>query len=46
MLQESFEHFINVRQNKPAELVAKYIDTKLRATTKARIVISIVISRN
>ncbi|KAI9090838.1 cullin [Phlyctochytrium arcticum] len=29
-LRESFEHFINQRQNKPAELIAKYIDGKLR----------------
>ena len=29
--KESFENFINQRQNKPAELIAKYIDSKLRA---------------
>ena len=32
--QESFETFINVRQNKPAELIAKFVDTKLRAGNK------------
>ncbi|KAG9293661.1 hypothetical protein G9A89_018998 [Geosiphon pyriformis] len=30
-LKESFENFINQRQNKPAELIAKYLDRKLRA---------------
>jgi len=30
-LKEAFEHFINSRQNKPAELVARYIDGKLRS---------------
>ena len=29
-MKEAFEHFINMRQNKPAEFVAKYIDCKLR----------------
>ena len=33
-LKDSFEHFINQRQNKPAELIAKYIDNKLRAGNK------------
>ncbi|CAF0834679.1 unnamed protein product [Brachionus calyciflorus] len=33
-LKDSFEHFINQRSNKPAELIAKYIDTKLRAGNK------------
>ncbi|KAL3847408.1 hypothetical protein ACJMK2_018321 [Sinanodonta woodiana] len=33
-MKESFEHFINVRQNKPAELIAKYVDSKLRAGNK------------
>ncbi|CAG8438138.1 568_t:CDS:10 [Ambispora leptoticha] len=30
-LKESFETFINQRQNKPAELIAKYLDAKLKA---------------
>ncbi|RKO83632.1 Cullin family-domain-containing protein [Blyttiomyces helicus] len=29
-LKESFENFINMRQNKPAELIAKFVDVKLR----------------
>lgn len=33
-MKESFENFINVRQNKPAELIAKYVDSKLRAGNK------------
>jgi hypothetical protein len=33
-MKESFEHFINQRQNKPAELIAKYVDCKLRAGNK------------
>nr|XP_054770971.1 cullin-4A-like [Lytechinus pictus] len=33
-LKESFENFINKRLNKPAELVAKYVDNKLRAGNK------------
>lgn len=33
-LKDSFEHFINQRQNRPAELVAKYIDNKLRSGNK------------
>lgn len=33
-LKDSFEHFINQRSNKPAELIAKYIDNKLRAGNK------------
>ncbi|KAF5825773.1 Cullin, partial [Dunaliella salina] len=34
--QESFENFINQRQNKPAELIAKFIDAKLRAGNKGQ----------
>lgn len=30
-LKEAFEHFINQRTNKPAELIAKFVDSKLRA---------------
>ena len=33
-LKESCENFINVRQNKPAELIAKYIDAMLRMGNK------------
>lgn len=33
-LQEAFENFINKRPNKPAELIAKFVDTKLRAGNK------------
>ena len=34
-LKESFEHFINLRQNKPAELIAKFLDSKLRSGNKS-----------
>lgn len=30
-LKEAFEYFINQRANKPAELIAKFIDARLRA---------------
>ncbi|KAH9820498.1 Cullin [Melampsora americana] len=30
VIKEGFENFINQRQNKPAELIAKYLDQKLR----------------
>ena len=33
-LKESCENFINVRQNKPAELIAKYIDAMLKTGNK------------
>jgi len=33
-LKEAFEHFINQRPNKPAELIAKFVDSKLRAGNK------------
>ncbi|XP_046371924.1 cullin-4A-like [Haliotis rufescens] len=33
-MKDSFENFINQRQNKPAELIAKYVDSKLRAGNK------------
>jgi len=29
--KEGFEHFINVRDNKPAELIAKFLDARLRS---------------
>ncbi|CAJ0646551.1 12347_t:CDS:10 [Entrophospora sp. SA101] len=34
-VKESFEMFINQRQNKPAELIAKYVDQKLRQGNKS-----------
>ncbi|KAI8062175.1 cullin-4-like protein [Gongronella butleri] len=34
VLKESFEQFINTRNNKPAEQLAKFIDQKLRAQGK------------
>ncbi|CAH2223460.1 cullin-4A [Pelobates cultripes] len=34
MMKESFETFINKRANKPAELIAKYVDSKLRSGNK------------
>lgn len=33
-LKEAFETFVNQRANKPAELIAKYLDMKLRAGNK------------
>ncbi|KAJ1117587.1 hypothetical protein NDU88_005784 [Pleurodeles waltl] len=33
-MKESFETFINKRPNKPAELIAKHVDSKLRAGNK------------
>lgn len=33
-LRDAFETFINERHNKPAELIAKFIDTKLRSGYK------------
>lgn len=33
-MKEAFESFINKRANKPAELIAKYVDSKLRAGNK------------
>uniref|UniRef100_A0A8C5LS28 Cullin family profile domain-containing protein n=1 Tax=Leptobrachium leishanense TaxID=445787 RepID=A0A8C5LS28_9ANUR len=33
-MKESFENFINRRANKPAELIAKYVDSKLRSGNK------------
>lgn len=33
-LREAFEFFVNLRSNKPAELIAKYVDMKLRAGNK------------
>ena len=33
-VKEAFEQFINVRQNRPAELIAKFIDGKLRSGNK------------
>ncbi|CAK9867204.1 unnamed protein product [Sphagnum jensenii] len=33
-IKDAFEHLINLRQNRPAELIAKFIDSKLRAGNK------------
>ena len=33
-LKEAFEHFINQRQNRPAELIAKYVDAMMRSGNK------------
>ncbi|CAN6847655.1 unnamed protein product [Brassica oleracea] len=33
-IKDSFEHLINLRQNRPAELIAKFLDEKLRAGNK------------
>lgn len=33
-LKEAFENFINIRPNKPAELIAKFVDSKLKAGNK------------
>ncbi|KAF8382850.1 cul-4 [Pristionchus pacificus] len=33
-LKDSFDYCVNARQNKPAELIAKYIDMKLRSGNK------------
>jgi len=33
-MREAFESFINSRQNKPAELIAKFVDSKLRSGNK------------
>ncbi|KAF4527830.1 hypothetical protein B566_EDAN016314 [Ephemera danica] len=33
-LKEAFEYFVNQRVNKPAELIAKFVDSKLRAGNK------------
>eukprot|EP01023_Acetabularia_acetabulum_P049241 TRINITY_DN5249_c0_g1_i7.p1 TRINITY_DN5249_c0_g1~~TRINITY_DN5249_c0_g1_i7.p1 ORF type:complete len:627 (+),score=66.81 TRINITY_DN5249_c0_g1_i7:256-1881(+) len=35
-LRDAFEHFINQRENKPAELIAKFIDSKLRSGSKGQ----------
>ncbi|MED6181022.1 Cullin-4 [Stylosanthes scabra] len=33
-IKDAFEHLINIRQNRPAELIAKFLDEKLRAGNK------------
>uniref|UniRef100_A0A4W2F1B6 Cullin-4B n=1 Tax=Bos indicus x Bos taurus TaxID=30522 RepID=A0A4W2F1B6_BOBOX len=38
-MKEAFETFINKRPNKPAELIAKYVDSKLRAGNKEIMII-------
>ncbi|KAK9823559.1 hypothetical protein WJX72_003747 [[Myrmecia] bisecta] len=35
-MKDAFEHFINQRQNKPAELIAKFIDAELKAGNKGQ----------
>ncbi len=35
-LKEAFEHFINQRANKPAELIAKFLDQLLRSGSKGK----------
>ncbi|KAL0485346.1 cullin [Acrasis kona] len=35
-IKSSFESFLNSRQNKPAELIAKFIDSKLRSGNKGQ----------
>ncbi|EPS64061.1 cullin 4, partial [Genlisea aurea] len=34
IIKDAFEHLINIRQNRPAELIAKFVDEKLRAGNK------------
>ncbi|KAI3466829.1 hypothetical protein Pfo_023492 [Paulownia fortunei] len=33
-IKDAYEHLINIRQNRPAELIAKFVDEKLRAGNK------------
>ena len=33
--REAFEHFVNARANKPPELIAKFVDSKLRASSSS-----------
>ncbi|KAL0442515.1 UNVERIFIED_CONTAM: Cullin-4 [Sesamum latifolium] len=33
-IKDAFEHLINIRQNRPAELIAKFVDEKLRSGNK------------
>lgn len=35
-LKDAFEKFINQKENKPAELTAKFIDSKLRSGNKGQ----------
>lgn len=35
-LKEAFEYFINQRANKPAELIAKFLDHELRSGSKGQ----------
>lgn len=37
-LKESFEHFINTRGNKPSEMLAKFIDQKVKQSSKVCII--------
>ena len=45
-LKESFEVFVNSRRSKPAELLAKFIDNKLRASSKVKEKIDIYINES
>lgn len=36
-LRDSFEHFINCRENRPAQLIAKFMDMHLRSGNKVRV---------
>ena len=33
-VQDAFKHFINIRKNRPAELIAKYVDQMMRSGNK------------
>ena len=35
-IKDAFEQFINARQNRPAELIAKFVDSKLKPGHKVR----------
>lgn len=39
VLKESFEYFVNTRKNKPAEMISKFLDARLKATSKVNIII-------
>ncbi|GAA5805708.1 hypothetical protein HPULCUR_011232 [Helicostylum pulchrum] len=36
-LKESFEYFMNTRGNKPAEMIARFVDSKLKISAKKRV---------
>ena len=35
-VQDAFKHFINIRKNRPAELIAKYVDQMMRSGNKGK----------